>query len=165
MTSDPNFHHIGKPDQIDRLIAAAASMNLPGRVELLRAVRIGSINLVDIDRLAAAPMKALEQSPRPVLVVVGDDDYASTGPSGWASWQRLSYWARVAMVHATGADVPSYHLAIAMAVLHRRMILIETDSAHAHDWGVVLQRRNIPAIGLLPPNGVHPVVPDRAMAH
>lgn len=127
MTAAPDFCQIGKPEQIDRLIAAAASMNLPGRVELLRAVRSGSINLMEGDRQSAAPMKALEQSTRPVVFVIGDDDYASTGPAGWAAWQRLSYWARFAMVHATGADAPSYRLAIGMALLHGRMLLIETE--------------------------------------
>src|ERR1700733_13015597 len=107
MSRDPDFCQIGKPEQIDRLIAHAATMNLVGRVELLRAVRDGSINLVEIERRADAPMRAIENSPRPVVIVLGDDDYRSTGPSGWAGWRRLSYWARCAMVHATGADIPS----------------------------------------------------------
>jgi hypothetical protein len=165
MTRDPDFHQIGKPDQIDRLIAAAASMNLPGRVELLRAVRDGSINFIEIGRQAAAPMRTIEQSLRPVVMLLGDDDYRSTGPSGWAAWQRLSYWARGAMVHATGGDAPSYRMAIGMALVTQRFLLIETASAHAHDWGRALHRRNIPALGLVPPSGSHPVMPNRAAAH
>jgi hypothetical protein len=165
MSHDPGFYQIGKPEQIDRLIAHAATMNLPGRVELLRAVRAGAINLVEIERRADAPMRAIENSPRPVIMLLGDDDYRSTGPAGWAAWQRLSYWARGAMVHATGADVPSYRLALGLAVVQRRFLMIETDSAHAHDWGSALHRRNIPALGLVPPDGTHPVVSDRAAAH
>lgn len=156
---------IGAPDQIDRLIVHASALGLPGRVELLRAVRGGAINLLEIGRQSAAPVRTLERSLRPVVMVLGDDDYASTGPSGWAAWQRLSYWARTAMVHATGADAASYRLAIGMALAHRRFLLIETDSAHAHDWGAALHKRNIPAIGLVPPDGAHPVMPPRGGMH
>jgi hypothetical protein len=154
MSRDPTFRRIGKPEQLDRLIAHAAALELVGRVELLRAVRDGSINLIEVSREAPAPIRVMEQSPRPVLLVIGDDDYASTGPCGWAAWQRVSYWAR-----ATGADVASYQMAIGMALLRPRFVLIETDSAHAHEWGEALQRRRIPALGLLPLEGIHPVTP------
>jgi hypothetical protein len=159
MSGAPHIQ-ITSPDQIDRLIAQASTLNLPGRVQLLRAVRGGAINLVEIERTAPAPMRVIERSPRPVMVVLGDDDYAATGPAGWAAWQRLSYWARSALVHATGADVPTYRMAIGLAVVTRRFLLIETDSAHAHDWGAVLHRRSIPAVGLLPPGRVHPLPVD-----
>ena len=93
MSGAPHHVEIGAPDQIDRLIAHAATLNLPGRVELLRAVRAGAINLVEIERKAPAPMRLIERSPRPVVMLLGDDDYAATGPAGWVAWQRLSYWA------------------------------------------------------------------------
>jgi hypothetical protein len=162
MKDIPNFHQIGKPEQLDRLIAHAAALELVGRVELLRAVRRGEINLVEVSREASAPMLAMEQSPRPVVLVLGDDDYCATGPTGWAAWKRVSYWARAAMVHATGADVASYQMAIGMALVQPRFLLIETDSAHASEWGEALHRRRIPALGLVPPNGVHPVTPPSA---
>lgn len=152
-------YEIRHPEQIDRLITHASMMNLPGRVELLRAARDGLVNLIDIDRDCAAPMKLLEASSRPVVVVIGDDDYRSTGPAGWAAWQRLSYWARGAMVHATGGDAASYRLAVVMAEMQRRFLLIETSSGRAHDWGGALHRRNIQTIGLLSPDGAHPVLP------
>jgi DNA-binding transcriptional regulator YbjK len=38
---------IGKPDQIDRLIATYAALGLVGRVELLRAVRRVAIGVVE----------------------------------------------------------------------------------------------------------------------
>ena len=41
----PTLFEIGKPDQIDRLIALCADLGFVGRVELLRAVRRGEIAL------------------------------------------------------------------------------------------------------------------------
>jgi hypothetical protein len=161
MSRDPNFHQIGKPEQLDRLIAHTAALELVGRVELFRAVRDGTINLIEVGREAPAPLRIMEQSPRPVVLVLGDDDYASTGPTGWAAWQRVSYWARAATVHATGADVASYQMAIGMALLRPRFLLVQTDSAHAHEWAEALHRRRIPALGLLPLEGIHPVPPPR----
>jgi hypothetical protein len=153
---------IGKPDQIDRLIAACASLGLVGRVELLRSVRAGKIALVEPDRDAVVPLRLLERATRPLVALVGDDDYASTGPTAWPATRRLFRWARGAMIHATGADVPSYQMAIGMALLARRFLLVETDTAHAREWGEALLARRIPFITLRPPEGVHPVAPPRS---
>lgn len=58
-------------------------------------------------------------------------------------------------------DVPSYRAAIGMALLARRFLLIETDSAHAREWGNALLVQGIPFLGLLPSEGVHPVKPGK----
>jgi len=110
------YARIGKPDQIDRLIAMCAGLDLIGRAELLRAVRRGEIGIVETARDAVVPLRVLERSARPLIAIVGDDDYCSTGPSAWPATRRLFRWARGAMVHATGADVPSYQMAIGMAL-------------------------------------------------
>jgi hypothetical protein len=155
--SGTSFIQIGATDQIDRLIIHAAALNLPGRVELLRAVQRGDINLVEPCRDAVVPGRVLKNMARPLVVLLGDDDYAATGPAGWATVPRLLRWASSALVHASGGDVPSYRLAIAMALARPRFLLIETDSAHAAEWDATLSRRRIPCIGLAPPFGVHPV--------
>ena len=66
------------------------------------------------------------------------------------------------MIHATGADVPSYQMAIGMALLARRFLLIETDTAHLREWGEALLARRVPFISLCPPEGVHPIAPPRS---
>src|ERR1039457_7103920 len=102
------YAEIGKPDQIDRLIATFAALGLVGSVELLRAVRRCEINLVEPARDAVVPLRLLERSTRPLIVVLGDDDYCSTGPTAWPATRRLFRWARGALIDATGADAPSY---------------------------------------------------------
>lgn len=153
------YAQIGQPDRIDRLISLCADLGLVGRVELLRAVRRGEIGTVEPRRDAVVPIKVLERSLRPLIAIIGDDDYDSTGPGQWPATRRLFRWARGAMIHATGADVPSYQMAIGMALQCRRLLLIETDSAHAREWSEALLARHIPFIGLRPPAGSHPVMP------
>ena len=155
------FLHVSDHARLDELIARASIASHAGHVELLRAARDGVINVALVDRLAEVPIKALEQAVRPVVVVLGDDDYHSTGPAGWLSWRRLKYWARTALVHATGADAQSYSLAVAMALLVPKVLLIETDTAHARAWADALYKQRIKAIGLVPPSGAHPVLPAR----
>lgn len=155
------YAQIGAPDQIDRLIALCADVDLVGRVELLRAVRRGEIGIVEPARDAVVPLRVLERSLRPLIAIIGDDDYCSTGPAAWPATRRLFRWARGAMVHATGADAASYRLAIGMALHCRRFLLIETDTAHMREWGEVLLARRLPFVGLRPPAGSHPVMPPR----
>jgi hypothetical protein len=160
-TSRDSFR-FSSDDQIDRMIAGFATMGASHHVELLRAVRQRQINLLGLGRAEEAPMKVLESSLRPTIVLIGDDDYQTTGPTGWASFRRLGYWANGALVHATGADVASYRLGIGMAIMHRRFLFVETSSKHADEWAAALRKRSIATFGLLPPGGAsHPVLPPR----
>ncbi len=152
---------IGKPAEIDRLIAVYSDFGLIGRIELMRAVRGGLIGVIEPPREAVVPLRVLEQSTRPQIAIIGDDDYCSTGPADWPATRRLFRWAKGAMIHATGADVPSYQMAIGMALSCRQFLLIETDTAHMREWGDALLARKIPFICLKPIDGVHPVQIER----
>ena len=155
------FLHVSDHARLNELISRASTVSHAGHLALLRAARDGIVDMAFMDRLAEAPIKALERAVRPAIVVVGDDDYASTGPAGWTAWQRLKYWGRGALVHATGADAWSYQLAIEMAQTLSKVLLIETDTAHAQAWADALRKHRIRAIGLVPPSGTHPVLPAR----
>jgi len=149
---------------LDRAVAAAAIAGAGHTAELLRAVRRGEIALIQPqNRAVMVSLSTLKRSPRPVLVVVGDDDYQSTGPSGWACFPALLRWARAAIVHGTGADVESYRWAIAMARATGRGLLIETSSVFALTWREAFRtaRNPAPTLTLVPRNGVHPVMPAR----
>jgi hypothetical protein len=157
----PGVAAIGKPDQIDRLIALCHDLGLVGRQQLLRAVRRGEIGIVEPARGAMVPLKLLERSLLPTIAIIGDDDYASTGPAAWPATRRLFRWAAGAMIHATGADAASYQFAIDITLRCRRFLLIETSTAHMRAWGDALQARHIPFIGLQPPSGSHPIMPPK----
>jgi hypothetical protein len=157
----PGVGAIGKPDQIDRLIALCADLGLVGRTQLLRAVRRGEIGIIEPARGAVVPSKLLERSLLPTIAIIGDDEYASTGPPAWPATRRLFRWAAGAMIHATGADAARYQFAISLTLQCRRFLLIETSTAHMREWGEALQARDIPFIGLHPPSGSHPIMPPK----
>lgn len=148
---------VGSPDQLDRMVAGLVTAGFSHRAELLRAVRRGSICLIEPRRDAVASMRLLKNASRPVLVLLGDDDYETTGPDGWATLPNLLRWARGAMVHGTGATIESYQTAIGMTLVHRRFVLVETSSDRVHEWGERFISRRIPVVGLLPTDGAHPL--------
>jgi hypothetical protein len=107
-------------------------------------------------------MKMLKRSPRPVLVLVGDDDYATTGPAGWSATAMLLRWATSAVVHGTGGDIATYRMAADIAAANGRFLLIETSSAHVSTWRAALQAAGVPHLSLVPPSGgCHPLPLDR----
>jgi hypothetical protein len=149
---------------IDRAVAAAAAAGAGHMAELLRFVRRGAIALVQPqNRAAPVSMSMLKRAPRPVLVVVGDDDYQSCGPAGWLCAARLLRWSRWTCIHASGAVVAQYRTIAVATVMQRRALLIETSSAQAEGWAAALYAANPHPTGcvILPRNGLHPVMPDR----
>ncbi len=140
------------------LIAAHALYQLP----VFRAARDGLIHLVAPGRDATIPKRILDETRRPVVVLIGDDGHASTGPEGWRCAKRLRYWARGGIVHAAGGEPQCYALAVAGALALQRFVLVETDSAHEAAWTHLLR----PHMGLLairaPARSRHPRVPTSA---
>ena len=126
-------------------------------------MRAGEIALIEVLRDGIVSCRQFERFTRPVVVLVGDDDHCSTGPLGWASARGLLHWARAGLVHASSASAASYRAAIDMAVHHRRLLLVETDTAHADEWSEAVLRRQLPCVRVLPTDGgAHPIAPALA---
>lgn len=144
--------------EMDRLAAVYATL-APHRLPLIRAARDGLITLVEPRRDAAIQSRFLDQRC-PVVVLIGDDDHAPTGPAGWACARRLRYWGRAAMVHAAGAKLDHYEVIVIGAALHQRTVLVETDTTHQAAWLAFLQ----PHMGCLtiacPSGEAHPAPPE-----
>lgn len=149
---------LNQPDQLDRLIAEATAAGCGYRAEIYRAVRASRIVSMELRRHAVAPMGILKRAPLPALVLLGDDDYASTGPAGWACFPRLLRWARGALIHASGGDVHTYRMAIGMALEAKRFLLIEADTAHADEWEAAFLEAVpvVPFLKIIPSDGVQP---------
>ncbi len=159
---------IRTPDDFARLIAISEGLGDGYMTELLRPAARGALNLMVPSRdTVQPPFYRLAKRGRPIVAVVGDDDYLTTGPDGWACADKLRDWAGFAIVHGTGAQRQHYAAAAVMAAEVRRLLFIETSSAGAQLWAGFLSERT-PAlrfVGVLPPDGAHPVMPARGGLH
>ena len=124
---------ITAPQDIDRIIAAVAQI-APWLLPLYRAVRAKEINLITPYRGATIRKTILADARRPCIVLIGDDDYRSTGPEGWPCARRVKAWSAQAIVHAAGGEQPHYEAAVTAATACSRLLLVETSSACRDAW-------------------------------
>ncbi len=93
----------------------------------------------------------------PQVVLVGDDPWpagVSLGPDGWTCLRGAQRWARFVILHGTGSCEDHYRIASALAVIHRSVLFVETDSQHVAGWA---ERFACPVIRIVPPPGkAHP---------
>ena len=149
-----------KATDLARAIVAAEQAGQPGVAALLREVAAGRIALFSVDsRNGVFDANQLNGCKLPVVAVVGDDDYRSTGPAGWKYAATIASWARCGVIHAAGATAGTYGEAIRGALVHGRAVLVETNSAHAADWAAMFIGK--PALLILPRKGAHPIAPRR----
>ncbi len=155
-----NLASITTPEQFAAVIAHLAQCGYGFKVPLYRAAQAGMISLCEITRDGMPPLKRLERTRRPVVILVGDDDYQSTGPDGWIATRPLMHWARAALVHGTGGTMEDYVGAVAMAIQWDKMLLVETSSDYLMPWAGVVQNapHRITAVFKRPTApGLHPL--------
>jgi hypothetical protein len=151
-----DLHKIADRAGLERLAAAAAQLT-PHALPLFRAARDGLIGIVmPLRDTGWRFLRQTDDLNRPVVVLVGDDDHASTGPSGWKCARRLPEWAGAAIVHSAGGDPEHYRFALVTALGCGRLVLVETDTAHAAEWEELFRGR-IPVLAIRAPEGrLHP---------
>ena len=134
--------------------AAAARLH---QLPLFRAAADGVHALALINSPGALWPGRVSKYLGPQVVLVGDDPYPaglSVGPDGWACLRGAQRWARFVVVHGTGSCLDHYRAASALAVMHRNLLFIETDSGHIEDWA---GRFDCPVMRIVPPVGhAHP---------
>lgn len=145
---------------INRAIAFAEQSGQPGVAELYRAVLAGDFGLVPITRRDMQIATADLAAPVPMLILIGDDDYASTGPAGWQCSSILAQWAHAAVIHASGATAETYREGVKAARICRRAVLVETSTDKASAWAELFRPK--PVLLILPSDGPHPVMPSKA---
>lgn len=149
---------LSTPDAIRHAIARLHTMGCTaGLPTILRnGVLPGVCGLVGIPgRATAFPAAKLAALRKPAIVLIGDDDDAASGPLTWRCAKQAGCWAAAVMVHGAAAKAEHYHAAIGAAALARRVLLIETSSAHAMAWGRFLAHPR--TLLVQPPPGVqHP---------
>ncbi|WP_198374056.1 hypothetical protein [Neoroseomonas rubea] len=151
-----------------RINDAIAKMDAIGVVHfapVLRAIRDGQIVCVVIKRTAgeeAMSLRHIANHPLPALIIMADDDHASSGPARFPAARKALRYARAHMIHAAGGQPSDYALAIQAAMAQRSCCLVETDAAHLDEWARFAARaalpRRVPTLLVRPTDGVHPII-------
>ena len=153
-----------KRNDLARASVAVEQAGQPGLAELIRAASHGIIALMMVsDRTVSVSKRELTGCTRPLVVVLGDDDYSGSGPSGWLCAKRVAEHTACAVIHASGATAETYAQAWMGARLTGSCALIETDTEHAHAWAELWKGKSV--LLVWPRGGVHPVMPNRSAVH
>lgn len=163
MTSAPVIRVTSRADLVNA-IALHEQVGARHRIPLLRALLSGRIAYFEAHRTTSAGTlkRFFGVAEKPALLLVADDDYASTGPDGFPVADRAMRWAKLAVIHATGGTPEQYSELVEAAELTRRLVLVETSSAQADTWAARAKAQpNRPRLLLLKPiaDGQHPVLP------
>ncbi|MCX7380031.1 MAG: hypothetical protein NT133_01130 [Alphaproteobacteria bacterium] len=150
--------HSGDAAVIDRMISAMTQAGDGAHLELLLAVKRREIAFAMLLRGEVPPMGALKRSGKPTIVLIGDDDYRTSGPTGWAGLRPLMRWARFGLVHAAGADVATYRHALRLVRRERRLVMVETAASAHTAWRVLFNAFRVPADLIYPEHGIHPTM-------
>ncbi len=148
-----------KRAEIQRIAEIQIAGGAGFRVPLYRAAAAGIIQLCEVPHGSAlVPKKVLEHHARPLVIVIGDDDLGSPGPTGWPQARRLFRWARAAVVHGAAGKPEHYAAAVVIAGLAGRVLFVETNTQHAPAW-LDMARAALPPpaiLAILTPPGAPP---------
>ncbi len=143
-------------------ISAMQQAGAHHRVPLMQALYHGRIALMDLYRPASATMvkRWMAAARLPAIAMIGDDDEgAEQGPDTWPVAARLLRWARFVVIHGGAGYSKHYEHVVTLALIHRRVLMIECSSANVAAWNEAAARFCVGAGGLVlaPPAGVaHP---------
>jgi hypothetical protein len=123
-----------RPELCPRLIALAHLAGASARVPLYRAAIEDNQTSIEDFRGCRVSGAMLSKKHGPTVIALGDDDYKSTGPSGWPQVVRLLRWATTMSLHGASGEPIHYAMAAAGAMICRRLLMVETGAAHLDAW-------------------------------
>lgn len=154
---DPRSFTFARKTDLEKVTAAVA-VHAPHALPVYRAARDGLIIMIQPGRGVQVPSKLLDQRSRPVLVLISDDDYESSGPKGWTCALRVGRWAKGGIIHAAAGEAEHYELALAGTLLAARFVLVETSASQQAEWQALFSPK-MPILNIVPRDGVHPAPP------
>ena len=160
--SAPAFRVDTWADLATAITVFSSSDELRHRVPLLQALYHGEIGFLEVARRGSGgKLKTFIAGVKhPAIVLLGDDDEASTGPAGWAVAERAFRWARGIILHGSGAQVEHYSDAVTAAKGVGQLVMVECTTTNLDAWFRAAQRWRRRQAGVL----VHrvPPAPGRA---
>ena len=143
-------------ENLARAAMGADQAQQPGIAALTREMMRGGLALIYVtDRAAAIDLDGVTEKHRATVLIIGDDDHASTGPAGWKCAEAVAAWGACAVIHAAGATAETYLEAARGGRILGACVLVETDTAHAEQWTALFVGK--PTLLVLPRGGVHPL--------
>jgi hypothetical protein len=130
-----------KRSKIPQIIAGLQQAGLHYKIPLFRALGAKRISLCEILRGADTLDKSLiVNTPLPVVCVLGDDDFCSTGPSGFPIAEDLIRWSKCRVIHGAGGEAAHYEEAIFGAEILGNCLFIETSSQFVDEWLALVKK-------------------------
>ncbi len=154
---------INSREDAERAIHTLQQSDTGHRIPVVQAWLDGRIAHLEVQRSGCAgkTKRFLAMARLPALVLIGDDDGEDTGPDGWSVAQRLLRWARVVVLHATGAERWHYEVTIATAEAYGRVLMVECGSSTLAAWKQATLRWSpnsfVQILEVPAGRGVHPV--------
>ncbi|MGI4941320.1 MAG: hypothetical protein ACRYHQ_12310 [Janthinobacterium lividum] len=164
------FLSINSWDDIPAAIARFQAAGAGHRVPLLQALYHGQIAHLELHRASSArQFKQWAAASRlPALALLGDDDHEPQGgPDSWPVAARVMRWARFILIHGGAGRPEHYQYAVALAGVHKRVVMVECSSTNIPVWQGAAERWALGARGLTmkpPPGRPHPSLSRRAMS-
>ena len=154
----PRHSPVIAPERAARMIAEHGT-ECAAQLPLCRAVAARRVRLITHIR-GTLIRPSLLRVRVPTVVIVGDDDDASSGPMGWRQAGLLLDWAGNAILHGAGAEAEHYELAVALAPFGH--LLVETSTAFLDAWMDCARRTRTPSIAIRAPAGLPHPKPGKA---
>ena len=158
--------YVSRRAALEAACSRLASLNAP-HLPLFRAVadhRIAVVGIYGAD--VRWPAAALARINLPTVILIDadiDGPEPDPPPERWKCRDRLSTWARAAIVHGAGGEAQHYRIAVAAAERFRRLAFIECRSEHAQGWASLPWR--LPPLVITPTDRPHPVASMQRAMH
>ena len=154
--------------ELDRQIEITAQV-APWALPILRAARDGRLALFCVGRDVNFPPKQLDSYLCPRLVVLDDDNCASTGPTHFPCAETVFRWANIVIIYGAAGDPLYYQQFAILTEVFRCAVLVECPSKDTEKWNSVVLRYRRPAtriVQIVPfPERVHPSAERRPTEH
>jgi hypothetical protein len=147
---------------IDEMIIGCLREGAIGSAHLLRAMKAGKIALLPIStNVDPAEVEILLKNKlaKPTVILVGDDDGMDRGPAGFPAIKVIVRWSKKILLHASGAEIWHYDLAVKAASENGHCLLIECNARTLSAWmAVIAAEGRLPQTFLvLAKDGQHPI--------
>lgn len=119
--------------------------------ELLAAAQQGVIGVACLVPGMAAPLGLMNKSGKASVVFIADDRGGGhdPGPAGWSDLDQLARWARQLVINPLREEIGSYIPAVAVALEHQRLVLIETAVSRVAAWQRAFSATKAPVVVLV----------------